>query len=165
VRGALLIAALWRGGNDEPTAAMMRALTAETQMPVAAPATVFFLRRGDVDEARQLYEASRPFDLDHDNWLSPLVWAFAGEVAVAFSDAELGAQVYRLLAPLYGRPAVGGTGGAVGPVDAYLALAAAATGERDVAAKHADDALALCETWEIPLVARWLRDQRDRHGF
>ena len=40
---------------------------------------------------------------------------------------------------------------ASGPVDAYLALAAAATGERELAARHADDAAALAREWEIPL--------------
>lgn len=164
LRGALLISALWRGGSDEATATMMRQLTAETGMPVSAPAIVFFLRRGDLSTARALYEGA-PIDLDHDNWLSPLVWAFAGEVALAFGDAPLGAQVYALLSPLRGRPAVGGTGGAVGPVDAYLALAAASTGERELAAGHADAALELCASWKIPLTAQWLREQRDLHGF
>jgi hypothetical protein len=40
-----------------------------------------------------------------------------------------------------------------------------ATGEREVARRHADDAERLCETWKVPLVARWLHDQRDRHGI
>jgi hypothetical protein len=50
-------------------------------------------------------------------------------------------------------------------VDAFLALAAFATGEREIATRHADDALRLCAEWEIPLVERWLRDQRERGGF
>ena len=53
----------------------------------------------------------------------------------------------------------------MGPVDAFLAHAAAAVGERDLAARHADDALRLMEEWQIPLAAQWLRDQRERYGF
>jgi hypothetical protein len=44
-------------------------------------------------------------------------------------------------------------------------MAAAATGETATAARHADRALAQCREWEIPPVAQWLRDQRDRYGF
>ena len=60
---------------------------------------------------------------------------------------------------------VAGSGNASGPVDAFLAMAAASTGERQVATRHADDAERLCEEWDIPLAARWLRGQRERYGF
>jgi hypothetical protein len=44
-------------------------------------------------------------------------------------------------------------------------LAAMATGEHERATRHADTAMELCAEWEIPLVAQWLRAQRDRGGF
>ena len=69
------------------------------------------------------------------------------------------------LAPLAGLNTCAGSSLALGPVDSYLALAAAATGERDLAAKHADEALALAAAWEVPLVAAWLRGLREEHGF
>ena len=53
----------------------------------------------------------------------------------------------------------------MGPVDAYLAQAAAAVGEADLAARHAERALELCEEWQVPLAAQWLRDQRARYAF
>ena len=80
-------------------------------------------------------------------------------------DAELGARTYRLLAPYAGQSAVAGSGVASGPVDAYLAMAALAAGETDLARRHADDAEQLAEQWRIPLFTRWLREQRDRLGF
>jgi hypothetical protein len=58
-----------------------------------------------------------------------------------------------------------GSGPALGPVDAFLALAAAAVGEAGLATRHADDAEALCERWEIPAVGRWFRELRDQYGF
>jgi hypothetical protein len=61
--------------------------------------------------------------------------------------------------------ACAGSGSALGPVDAFLAMAAATTGEAEIAARHAADALALCRTWRIPLVAEWISDQRDRFSF
>ena len=54
---------------------------------------------------------------------------------------------------------------AMGPVDAYLALAAAGVGDPDLAARHGEDAQRLCEQWSIPVVARWLARHRERLGW
>jgi hypothetical protein len=53
----------------------------------------------------------------------------------------------------------------MGPVDAFLAMGAAAVGEVGLAARHAADAEVLMEQWRIPLAASWFRDQRVRYGF
>ena len=92
-------------------------------------------------------------------------WCYAGAMAALLPDARLGAEVYSILAPYAGRGCSAGSGVSSGPVDGYLALAALGAGERDVAARHADDAERLAEQWRIPLFARWLREQRDRFGF
>ena len=42
---------------------------------------------------------------------------------------------------------------------------AAAAGERELAARHAEDALALAAAWDVPLVAQWLRGLRASYGF
>ena len=44
-------------------------------------------------------------------------------------------------------------------------MAAASVGERDLAATHADAALALADEWEIPVFAEWLRGLRRTHDF
>ena len=44
-------------------------------------------------------------------------------------------------------------------------MAAEATGERDLATRHADDAARLCEEWRIPLAAEWFADVRSKFGF
>jgi hypothetical protein len=54
---------------------------------------------------------------------------------------------------------------ASGPVDAYLGLAAAATGERSIAGRHAEDAALLAREWELPLFGRWLAGLRDTYAF
>ena len=46
-----------------------------------------------------------------------------------------------------------------------LSLAAAARGDRHLAARHAEEVERLCAAWQIPLAAQWLRGQRDRYGF
>jgi hypothetical protein len=119
---------------------------------------------GSADAARQLL-ATSSLDLDGDNWFSVLNWCTAGEVAAGLGLPELGAAAYARALPYAGRAAVAGVGGPLGPVDAFLALAAAAAGELGTARRHADDAERLCEVWQVPRVAQWLRDSRDRHGF
>ena len=47
----------------------------------------------------------------------------------------------------------------------FLALAAHATDEHDLATKHADRALELCEQWDVPLAADLVRRERDKFGF
>jgi hypothetical protein len=44
-------------------------------------------------------------------------------------------------------------------------MAAAASGERELAARHADAALKLCAAWQVPLVSDWFTRQRDRYAF
>jgi hypothetical protein len=50
-------------------------------------------------------------------------------------------------------------------MDAYLALAAHATGEARLAAQHVEAAERLAEAWQIPLFTTWFREQRDRYAF
>lgn len=73
--------------------------------------------------------------------------------------------MYPVLAPWAGMFATGGAGSAIGPVDAFLALAAAAVGEVALAARHADDALRVCRAEGLDPVAEWLTGLRTRHGF
>jgi hypothetical protein len=89
----------------------------------------------------------------------------AGEAALEMGDAGLGAAAYARLEPFTGLSCGSGSGFASGPVDLFLAEAAAAAGDLTLATRHAEDAQRLCEEWEIPLAAQWLREQRDRYGF
>ncbi|RYU11988.1 BTAD domain-containing putative transcriptional regulator [Nocardioides iriomotensis] len=131
----------------------------------ADTATISLLgRAGDLDQARR-WRAEHEPDLSDVSWYSSLNWALAAEAAAYVDDRDLAARAYELLTPLAGMLAIGGTGCAVGPVDSFLALAAHVTGEHALAARHADDALALCRAWRIPPVEQWLLDQRERYGF
>ena len=91
--------------------------------------------------------------------------AHAAEAALLLDRPGLAAEVYPLLSQWPGRAALAGTGAPLGPVDAFLALAAAAVGETALAAGHADDALRLCDEWRMPPVADWLTGLRSRYGF
>jgi hypothetical protein len=94
-----------------------------------------------------------------------LQWCHAAEASLYVRDTQLAARVYPLLAPFAGRSCSVGSSMASGPVDAYLALAAAASGDRVLAARHADDAAALAREWDLPLLGAWLARLREDHGF
>ena len=162
--GALLTVRLFQGRMFEALP-MMDGLVSRSGLPVTAIVTAILLRLGLRDEAEQALAALPPIDLSPDDWFSMMNWCSAGEVALGTGDAALGAAAYERVAPYAGRMCGGGSGAPLGPVDAFLALAAAATGDLATAGRHADRALALCEEWAIPPVAQWLRDQRDRFGF
>jgi hypothetical protein len=53
----------------------------------------------------------------------------------------------------------------VGPLDMFLAMAAHATGQQDLATRHADSALQQCADWDAPLAADWVRRERERFGI
>lgn len=159
---ALLAVRLWQGRPGE----MVPVLEAfdESSYPFAASIAVYLWRAGERDRAREVY-AERGAPLEHDNDISLLAWAHAAELALHLGEPALGADAYARLAPLAGMNTCAGSSLALGPVDSYLALAAAAAGERDLAARHADDALVLAAAWDVPLVADWLRALRSEHRF
>jgi DNA-binding SARP family transcriptional activator len=136
----------------------------DSPLPLASGATALFLRHGLVEQAREVW-AAHEFDEVTVNWYSPPYWAFSAEAAVGLGDHEVGAAVYARLRPFSGRCVMSGTNPALGPVDAYLALAAAATGETAIAGEHADRALEQARAWQVPQVEEWLLELRDRHAF
>lgn len=162
IAAAHLALRLWQGRSLEMVP-MLEAFDSAA-FPFAASIAVYLWRAGEHDRARRVY-AERGAPLDHDNDISLLAWCHAAELALYLGEPELAARAYELLAPFAGFNACAGSALALGPVDSYLAMAAAATGERDLAARHAEEALALAADWEVPLVAAWLDEQRAAYGF
>jgi DNA-binding SARP family transcriptional activator len=130
-----------------------------------ATITVHLWRGGERARARA-WHADRGAPLEsRDPMMHLLQWCHAAEAALYVGDRELAARVYPLLAPFAGRSCSVGSSMASGPVDAYLGLAAAATGERMIAGGHAEDAAVLAREWELPLFGRWLAGLRDTYAF
>jgi hypothetical protein len=163
VAGAYVATQMWRGEYDN-LLAVLEPLREEQVLPLDAAVLSQLIRSGRLEEARA-FRSTADIDLGGDSWFSLLPWALGAEAALALGDRELAAKTYELLAPHAGHMACSGSGTALGPVDAFLAMAAAGTGEAEIAARHADDALALCQAWRIPLAAEWFAGQRDRYGF
>ncbi|WP_028660858.1 ATP-binding protein [Nocardioides insulae] len=164
VRGAALFVPLWDPDAEAPPAEEVVAYLAESELPVGGAAAVMALRKGQPDAARLILD-TYGVELETDNWFSPFLWALGAEIGLGLGRPDLAARAYTRLAPYGGTCVISGTAPAHGPVDAYLALAAAATGETDLATEHADAALELIRAWRIPQVERWLLDLRERHGF
>ncbi len=161
--GAQMFLLLWQGRAREVVPGIV-AMAERSALPLSSIVAMFMIRAGQVSQARA-YLVDHPIDLSSDTWFSLFTWGASAEVAVALDDADLGAEAYARLAPFAGRACCANSAAAMGPVDAFLALAAAASGAAEVAGAHADDALTLCREWDVPMVAAWLRDHRDAHCF
>lgn len=164
VRGAQLLEPLWNPSAPLPSDDEVAAFMNESSIPAGPAATVLALRHGQDDVARFVLDAFG-IDLDTDNWFSPFVWALGAEIGLGLAEPEVAAASYAKLAPYRGTCVISGTSPAHGPVDAYLALAAAATGETRLASEHAEHALEMIGSWRIPRVEKWFLNLRDRHGF
>jgi hypothetical protein len=160
--GALVSVRVWQGRWDDVLP--LFATFGDNPLPLASTYVACLFRAGRDDEARA--QAARlTFDLSRDDWYSPANWAFAAEAAVGLKDDALAREAYALLAPHAGAAVTAGSGLALGPFDAFLAIAAAATGDRKAAARHADAAVELMAAWGIPVCAAWFAELRRRHDF
>ena len=162
VAGSLISLRLWQGRPGE----MVPTLEAfdTTPYPFAASVAVFLWRAGEHDRARA-YHAAHGAPLEHETEISLLAWCHAAELALHLGVAGLAGAAYERLVGYAGLTCCAGSALASGPVDAYLAMAAAATGENAIAARHADAATALALKWDIPVFAQWFADLRGRHSF
>jgi hypothetical protein len=161
--GAQMVVLAWRR-QEETILPWLLELALEGPMPSSVNYLQFLLRAGHRDAAIE-WAVKHPPVIKRDDWFSMFFWGSAAEVAIGIDDADLGARAYGELAPYAGWVCCAGSGVAIGPVHAFLALAAAATGERELAASHAEAALEQCAEWKIPLAAEWFRSQRDQYGF
>jgi hypothetical protein len=159
---ALIPLRLWQGRGEE-VADTVTAMEGGP-FPVTAFVVCYLLRSGRREQAA-LHYAAHPIDLSGNDWFAMLNWCAAAEVGLALGDHPLAAAAYAKLAPFAGRNCSAGSADAMGPVDAFLALSAAAVGELALATRHAERALELMESWQIPLAAQWLRDQRQLYAF
>lgn len=163
LNGSIAMQLMW-SGQGEALIGIVHEIEQTSILPVASTAAALLGRAGRLEEARDYLE-THPVEMEIDSWFSPMMWAMAAEAAAYVGRRDLASSAYAHLAPLAGRPACAGSGTALGPVDAFLALAAHTTGERDLAIRHADDAERLCAEWRIPLAATWWAELRGRFGF
>ncbi len=160
--GILAAMAFWSGTLPDVADALVDA--EDGHSPNVYAVAAYLIRAGRPEAARIIVER-RDGSLDHDYWYSLLEWATAAEVALHLDMPDIAARAYELMAPLAGQSVSAGTGSGNGPVDIFLAFAAAAVGDSTLASRHAEHADALMHRWQIPLAQQWFARQRDRFGF
>ena len=147
-----------------PDVDAMVAAAAATRLP-AGPSLAVVLWVNGEEEAARAALATGGRDLHARDWFSLFNWAMACAAGLFLGEAELAADGYARLSP-YADGCVGaGSGVPSGPVRAYLAMAAAATGEQQAAREHATAAEALAAEWRIPAFAEWFAGVRERYSF
>ena len=157
----LLAMRLWQGRAAEMVP-MLEQL--DPNLSFAAAVAVYLWRAGDQAGARAYYAAhGAPVEIEND--ITLLTRCFAAELSLYLDDRELAAEAYARTAAYAGYSCSAGSGLAVGPVDAFLAMAAAATGERERAAPHPAHPRALAPAGGIPQVASGVPEQRSTYDY
>lgn len=166
IAGAMMMQSLWQGGEAD-VLAVLETMPVDGFINTAPPMLAIMCRLGRVEDARAYLTTHREHvdrAVGVDTWYSPMAWSMVAETASHLGDAELAAATYERLVGLAGQFACAGTGSAIGPVDMFLAMAAHTTGQDDLAARHAEQAVAQCETWGITLARDWCLRERERLG-
>jgi hypothetical protein len=162
VLSSVLVLRLWQGRAAEMVPALEE--LDQTPYPFAASVAVYLWRAGEHDRAR-LYHAHHGAPLDHANDASMIAWGHAAELALYLGEPALGAGAVERLAPYAGWNCCAGSALTLGPVDAYLAMGAAAAGDRAAAGRHADAAEALAGEWGLALFGEWFAGVRSHYAF
>ena len=160
--GALIAIRLWQGRLGEVIP--LFDVLGPGPLPIVSLHLVFLLRNGDLDAARAAHD-TYVVDLTRVDWYAPINQACAAEAALGLGDPALAAAAYDLMRDRTGETVNAGSGLTLGPVDAFLALAAAALGDHETAAAHADEALRLIDLWDLPLCRTWFEHQRATYAF
>jgi hypothetical protein len=161
--GARLCLDLWQGRAGD-LLSMLSAIDAVSSVDLGNVILLLLLRTGQLTLAAAHLDR-HPVALVDDTFDAPLCLAVAAEAGFLLQRRDLAATAYALLTPWAGRAVSAGTGSPLGPVDSFLALAAAAVDESRLAARHADRALDICADWGMAPVAEWLSRHRAHGGF
>ncbi|HEU4329669.1 MAG TPA: BTAD domain-containing putative transcriptional regulator [Lapillicoccus sp.] len=123
------------------------------------------LARGSDPESLRRAMAAYPLVDTIETWSTLMHACFEVEASSVVGDVAVARRWTRVLEPLAGRMALAGVSMVFGPVDGYLALARATTGNLAAAAQDADRALELADEWGLPAYRDWLLAHRTRLRF
>jgi pentatricopeptide repeat protein len=161
-------ATLWMWQGEELRAAELLAGLEDGTFQLAPLVAALMWRAGATERFDDYLAAAGRRSLEpapQEHPLSVYLAAHTAEVALRLGDAELARLAHDRLAPYAGRACQAGSALNAGPVDTFLAMAAAAVGETGTAAEHADAAVALTERWRLSLARTWIEGLRDELGF
>lgn len=104
-------------------------------------------------------------DLSTHTYLALINACLACELGLGLGQPQVAERGYGYARQYAGRMASGGSAMALGPVDGFLAMGAAAAGDLDSARRHAEAAATLGRDWGLPRYVDWLHGVRRRYGF
>jgi hypothetical protein len=162
IAACLLTIRLWQG-RPADAVPVLRAL--DTGVDDFVPTVAVYLWRAGLEPEARSYWATRGFDIPPDGEVEMHTVAHAAELALYLGLPEIGDVCHRRLAPYVGMVVSLGSSMALGPVEAYLAMAAAAAGERDTAGAQADRALERSREWGLDVFVSWFEGVRTTYGF
>ncbi|WP_130493427.1 ATP-binding protein [Motilibacter rhizosphaerae] len=156
-RGEVLVSttaalSFWSGGPVDP-GPLVEAVPPGS--PLQSAVLLALLRAGDLPAARA-HLAEEPLPLEREDFIASVQAAAAAEAGWRLGLPDLAERGRRLLADLSGGTVSAGSGVQLGPVDAYLAMAAAAVGDDDSASRLSAAALRSCAAWGTTAVADWV---------
>ena len=157
---------MWQGETVR-AAELLHDLDQEPYQLTALVAALLW-RAGEPDRARQHLDDDALERLRQGPGETPLslyLDCHAAELALRLGDEDMARRCHDRIAPYAGRTAQAGSALNAGPVDTFLALAAAAMGDRGAATEHVEAALALTDRWRLGLARTWIEGLRDEHGF
>ncbi|MCD4532830.1 AAA family ATPase [Nocardioides sp. cx-169] len=163
IAGSQMLAMMWQGRASDFVAAVTQS-PPDQEAPIELTAVLILFRLG-LDEAAHAHYASMPALEPDGTYMGMLVAAVSAEVALHLGRRPLSERMYEWLQPYSGGVASAGSTAVLGPVDAFLALAAAGSGRPAQAAAHAESALEQCSRWGMSRATSWLSDLRERYHF
>ncbi|QIK66725.1 AAA family ATPase [Nocardioides sp. HDW12B] len=122
-------------------------------------------RAGTPEDVRS-WLADYPIPWEDDEYWSTLSdWSMEAEAAAVAGDVAVARHALEVLEPYAGGMTVAGAVLPLGPVDGFVALARHTVGDRAGAARAADAAERMAQTWGLSAYLTVLRGYRERWGF
>jgi hypothetical protein len=125
---------------------------------------VYLWRAGREAEARTHWVRNR-IEIPEEGEVEMHAVAHGAELSLYLGLPELGAVCRRRLGVYSGMMVSLGSSLALGPVDAYLALGAAAAGDLEAAAADAERGLERARAWGLDVFVTWFEGLRATYGF
>ena len=162
IAACLLTLRLWQGRPGEVVPVL---LGLHTDMDDFIPTIgVYLWRAGREAEARTHWRRN-PIEIPEQGEVEMHAVAHAAELSLYLGLPDVAAICHRRLGVYSGMMVSLGSSLALGPVDAYLALAAAAAGDLDTARADADRGLERAREWGLDVFVSWFEGLRAAYGF
>ncbi|GAA1967699.1 BTAD domain-containing putative transcriptional regulator [Nocardioides panacihumi] len=162
IAACLLTIRLWQG-RPADAVPVLRAL--DDGVDDFVPTVAVYLWRAGLEAEARTYFAARRLAVPADGEVELHTVAHAAELSLYLGIPDMAAVCYKRLKSYAGMTVSLGASMALGPVEAYLAFAAAAAGDKATAGVEADRALAQAREWELAVFVDWFEGLRSAYGF